>query len=267
YELLEGLEPDLHVLEERDFVRRRHGSAIEGEREYAIKHAVTREVAYASIPKAKRAHLHAAFAAWLERFGGGRDEHAPLLAHHFAEAARPEDADLAWAGEEAELERLRGQAVEWLRRSADLAVARYDIDEGLAYLARAVELSGDAAQQSEIWRARSPTAGRHRPTARPRGRDMPIPRRCRTAPPRGRPSAATIRRLARAGVRVRPPRRPRRDRRPRAAPLRRSDGRAAARARPGRRRSARARPRTRRGGGRASPSGCSRTQPRASPRA
>ncbi|HEY7003130.1 MAG TPA: adenylate/guanylate cyclase domain-containing protein [Gaiellaceae bacterium] len=55
YELLEGLEPDLRVLEERDFIRRRHGSAIEGEREYAVKHAVTREVAYGSIPKARRA--------------------------------------------------------------------------------------------------------------------------------------------------------------------------------------------------------------------
>jgi len=153
YELLEGLEPDLHVLEERDFVRRRHGSAIEGEREYAIKHTVTREVAYASIPKAKRARLHAAFAAWLERFGGGRDEHAPLLAHHFAEAARPEDADLAWAGEERELERLRSQAVAWLRRAADLAVARYDIDEGLLHLHRALGLDPADSERSEIWRA------------------------------------------------------------------------------------------------------------------
>ena len=31
-----------------------------GEREYAIKHALTREVAYASLPKARRARLHAA---------------------------------------------------------------------------------------------------------------------------------------------------------------------------------------------------------------
>ena len=151
YELLEGHEPDLRVLEERDFVRRRHGSAIEGEREYAIKHAVTREVAYASIPKARRARLHAAFAGWLERFGGGRDEHAPLLAHHFAEAARPEDADLAWGGEEQELERLRALAVSWSRRAAELAVARYDIDEGLLSLHRAAAIA-DGDERSEIWR-------------------------------------------------------------------------------------------------------------------
>src|SRR5206468_9677188 len=98
YELLEGLEPDLRVLEERDFIRLRLGSSIEGEREYAIKHAVTREVAYTSIPRARRARLHAAFASWVERLGGGRDRHAPLLAHHYTEAWRPEDADLARAG-------------------------------------------------------------------------------------------------------------------------------------------------------------------------
>src|SRR5207302_6473152 len=50
YELCADADPDLRQLEQRDFVRRRLGSSIEGEREYAIKHAVTREVAYASIP-------------------------------------------------------------------------------------------------------------------------------------------------------------------------------------------------------------------------
>jgi class 3 adenylate cyclase len=153
YELCEGHQPDLRVLEERDFVRRRHGSAVEGEREYAIKHAVTREVAYASIPKARRAHLHAAFAGWLERFGSGRDEHAPLLAHHYAEAARPEDADLAWSGEVQELERLRARAVTWLGRAAELAVARYDIDEALGELHRALGLEPDRDDARRIWKA------------------------------------------------------------------------------------------------------------------
>ena len=40
--------------------------------------------------------------------GEGRDEHAALLAHHYAEAVRPEDVDLAWAGDDAELGHLRG---------------------------------------------------------------------------------------------------------------------------------------------------------------
>ncbi len=46
-------------------------SSIEGQREYAIKHALTREVAYESLLKAKRALLHAGLAEWLERNGHG----------------------------------------------------------------------------------------------------------------------------------------------------------------------------------------------------
>ncbi|HYX77423.1 MAG TPA: hypothetical protein VE757_09635, partial [Gaiellaceae bacterium] len=152
YELLGDAVPDFEVLEARGFVRRRQTSSIAGEREYAIKHALTREVAYASLAKADRAHLHAGFAAWVERIGGG-DERAALLAHHLAEAVRPEDADLAWAGEEAELERLRSQAITWLRRAAYLAVGRYELDDGIALLERALELDDDPAEQAAIWRA------------------------------------------------------------------------------------------------------------------
>jgi class 3 adenylate cyclase len=151
YELCPGTEPDLRLLEERDFIRLRLGSSIEGEREYAIKHAVTREVAYASIPKARRAHLHAALADWLERFGGGRDELAPILAHHLAEAVRPEDADLAWAGEEEELKRVREKAIEWLGRAAELAIGRYELDEGISFLRTALELGPDRPGESSLW--------------------------------------------------------------------------------------------------------------------
>jgi len=119
------------VLEERDFIRRRAGSSIAGDREYAIKHALTREVAYAGLPRARRARLHAAFARWLERTGEGRDEYAPLLAHHYAEALRPEDADLAWSEDEAQLPALQEKAIVWLRRTAELALARYELDEAL----------------------------------------------------------------------------------------------------------------------------------------
>lgn len=151
-ELVGGDEPDLGLLEERDFIRRRAGSSMAGESEYALKHALTREVSYASVPKARRARLHAAFAGWLERVGEGRDERAALLAHHYAEAARAEDADLAWAGEDVELARIRGQARRWLRRAAELALAGYDIDEALALLHQALEHERDEAGRAEIWR-------------------------------------------------------------------------------------------------------------------
>jgi class 3 adenylate cyclase len=151
YELVPELQPDFRVLEDRDFIRRRAGSTISGETEYAFKHQLTREVAYAGLPKGRRARLHAEFAAWLERFGGGRDEHAALLARHYAEAVRPADADLAWAGAEEQLERVQTTAIGWLRRAAELAVARYDIDEALDLLHDAVELAPSEIQV-EVWR-------------------------------------------------------------------------------------------------------------------
>src|SRR5438876_4701198 len=141
------------ILEERDFVRRRPGSMLPGEREFGFKHALTREVAYASLPKARRGRLHAAFAGWIEQHGGGRDEHAPLLAHHFAEAVRPEDVDLVWAGEQRQLETLRAKALTWLRRAAELAGARYALDEQIDLLRRAVELDPSPTGRRGLSRA------------------------------------------------------------------------------------------------------------------
>jgi class 3 adenylate cyclase len=152
YELVEA-KPDLRVLEDRDFVRRRAGSSMAGEREYLIKHALTREVAYESIPRARRARMHAALAAWLERREPGRDDLASLLAHHYAQAVRPEDADLAWAGERNELERLRGKALLWLERAAEFAMRRYELEDALALLHRALSLQPDEEAQARVWRS------------------------------------------------------------------------------------------------------------------
>jgi hypothetical protein len=153
YELVQGGRPDFGLLEERDFVRRRGGSSIAGEREYAIKHALTREVAYATLPKAKRAQLHAAFADWLERSAERHDQYAALLAYHYLEAARPEDVDLAWAGQDEQVVQLRQRGVSWARRAAELALGRYEIDEGLSLLGRALELEEDPRRQAELWQS------------------------------------------------------------------------------------------------------------------
>ena len=153
YELVTGAEPDLRVLEERDFIRRRPGSSLEGDREYSIKHALTREVAYGSLPKARRAELHAAFARWFEETMGGRAEYAAILAHHYAESVRPEDVDLAWSDRPEELATLRGRALEWLQRAADLAIGRFEIDEGLGLLHRALDLETDEGRRVDLWRA------------------------------------------------------------------------------------------------------------------
>ena len=149
-DLVEG-SPDFELLEEREFILRRAGSSIADEQEYAIKHALTREVAYESLLKAKRAPLHAGFAEWLERRAEGQDEHASMLAHHYAEAVRPELLDLAWSGREDQAEQLRVKALAWLTRAAELARSRYEMDDALALYHRALELEADPTRQAELW--------------------------------------------------------------------------------------------------------------------
>jgi tetratricopeptide (TPR) repeat protein len=60
--------------------------------------------------------------------------------------------DLVWADEPAGAERLRLKAAFWLRRAGELAVARYDLDEGIALLHEAVELESEATAEAELWR-------------------------------------------------------------------------------------------------------------------
>ena len=145
-------EPSFEVLEERDFIRARGDSSNAGEREYAFKHALTREVAYSSIPKARRGRLHAALADWMTATDRATDEYASLLAYHYSEAARPEDADLVWGDDPSELERLRTAAVAWLRRAGELASGRYELEEAVDLFTRAVELSRDDYERALIWR-------------------------------------------------------------------------------------------------------------------
>jgi class 3 adenylate cyclase len=150
YELVGGM-PDFELLTERDFIRRCAGSTLPGEREYSIKHALTREVAYRGLPKAKRAELHAGFARWLERGGERSDQHAALIAHHYAEAVRPEDIDLAWSGHEVEAALLRAKALEWSKRAATLSIGRYEIEDGIALLHQAVTLESDPVERADLW--------------------------------------------------------------------------------------------------------------------
>ena len=130
----------LALLEQRDFVRRVRHRVVLDERHFSFKHALIRDVAYESLPHAARAKLHGRFAGWLEQEGGGRDEHAPLLAHHYAAAA-------------SQLQELRPQAVQWLRRAADLAVNAYDVDVALELLHRALTLAARPKDRIELWLA------------------------------------------------------------------------------------------------------------------
>ncbi|HMN98038.1 MAG TPA: adenylate/guanylate cyclase domain-containing protein [Miltoncostaeaceae bacterium] len=152
-ELLNGSVPDLAALEKRGLVAAHPRSRLRGEVEYEISHAVIREVAYESIPRASRARLHARFAAWLEARAERPAEHATTLAHHYAEAVRPEHADLAWAHDAPQLATLRRSARRWLRVAASAATARFELSTAIAFLERFLALTpagDDDEERTEV---------------------------------------------------------------------------------------------------------------------
>ena len=77
----------LHALERKEFVRRERRSSVAGETEYAFRHVLVRDVAYGQIPRAGAAEKHRRAAEWIEALGRPED-HAELLAHHYAKRAR-----------------------------------------------------------------------------------------------------------------------------------------------------------------------------------
>jgi tetratricopeptide (TPR) repeat protein len=70
-----------------ELVRPAVRSSMAGDAEYAFWHVLTRDVAYAQLPRSARAKRHAAAARWLEGQSGDRAEDiADVLAHHWATA-------------------------------------------------------------------------------------------------------------------------------------------------------------------------------------
>ena len=149
--LVAPAEPNLAVLEQRAFAQRTGDSSIGGGTRYAFRHQLTREVAYASLPKSDRGRLHAAVGRFLER--NPDDARAPFLAHHFEQSVRDDYAVLAWGDRPDELDALRARAVHWLRVAAQLAASSYDIDAAVAMYERAIELAADDPTRFELWRA------------------------------------------------------------------------------------------------------------------
>ena len=71
------VEEQLHALERKEFVRRERRSSVAGEAEYAFRHVLVRDVAYAQIPRAGRADKHRLAAEWIESLGADRAEDTP----------------------------------------------------------------------------------------------------------------------------------------------------------------------------------------------
>jgi class 3 adenylate cyclase/tetratricopeptide (TPR) repeat protein len=147
----EGLDlgSTLVTLQEKDLLVTSAGSRLAGEREYAFKHVLIRDVAYGMLPKSVRCRKHVEVAEFIrERAGERADGFVGLVAEHFARAA----ALGSEAGLDAEaLGKLQAQAQESLEAAGDAAAALYSNAEAFDRYTAALELS-DALDDADVAR-------------------------------------------------------------------------------------------------------------------
>jgi predicted ATPase len=128
------LEDALDALEARDLIRHEPQSWIEREEQFAFKHALIRDVAYATVPRVRRRELHAKVARFLEQATAGAGATATALARHWREA-----------GENA-------HALEYVLLAAEQAGRGWAKDEAAALYGEAYELCDDPGHKREILR-------------------------------------------------------------------------------------------------------------------
>ncbi len=128
----------LEALEQKDLLRTHLRSQIRGDREYAFKHDLIRDVAYETLARADRRLLHGRLVGWIELIGGERvEEYLDLLAHH---------AMLAEAWE---------KALEYAQRAGEKAQAMYTPRAAIEQFTHALEAA------HHLGRVASPKYSRH----------------------------------------------------------------------------------------------------------
>jgi class 3 adenylate cyclase/tetratricopeptide (TPR) repeat protein len=114
------IQPHLDDAVMRDLISEERG--LDMDPTFRFKHILVRDVAYASLPKARRAELHARVAEWLSRWAGDRrDEFVEIEAYHLEQAVLLQ-LELTGQAEPVAHE----AAVAALSRSAELALQRED---------------------------------------------------------------------------------------------------------------------------------------------
>jgi predicted ATPase/class 3 adenylate cyclase len=130
----------LSGLEEKDLVIASSASRLAGEREYAFKHSLIRDVAYGMLPKAIRCRKHFEVGGFIEDRAGERGEGAvALVAEHYARAATlGAEAGL----EPDELRDMNEKALQFLEAAGDAAASLYSNQEALGHYRGARGLNG-----------------------------------------------------------------------------------------------------------------------------
>jgi tetratricopeptide (TPR) repeat protein len=156
-----AVEDSLAALVEKDLIVPTPASRVVGEREFAFKHALVRDVAYSTLPRAVRARRHFELAGIIEgRLGENRGGVAALLAEHNRKAAElagqadfPVDELLSMRAASAQASEAAGDVAASLYSNAE-ALVHYDNALGLPSgldldeRARIEESSGDTAFRS-----------------------------------------------------------------------------------------------------------------------
>jgi class 3 adenylate cyclase/tetratricopeptide (TPR) repeat protein len=142
----------LRSLERRGLVSARTSSTIEGQPEFIFRHVLIRDVAYASVPKARRARAHAETGLWIEELAGERlEEFGEVLAYHYAAAVAGVDADLAWADAPGQRDELRERAVRALLAAGNSARQRFAIDKAIDLHDQALALAANDSERAEAF--------------------------------------------------------------------------------------------------------------------
>ena len=140
----------LAALEEKDLVITNPGSRLTGQREYAFKHVLIRDVAYGMLPKAVRCRKHVEVGEFIRERAGDRIEaFVGIVAEHYARAAA---LGLDGGLEPEELSELRREALELLEAAGDAAAQLYSNAEAFERYSAALELTDelDPGDQARI---------------------------------------------------------------------------------------------------------------------
>lgn len=131
----------LQRLVRKEFVRRERASSMAGEPEFAFRHALVRDVAYAQLPRAARAEKHRLAAEWIAASGAPRPD---LVAHHYVQAvelARATGADTA---------QLEPPARVALRAAGDRAASLGAYPDAVALYRCALELAPEGEERRRV---------------------------------------------------------------------------------------------------------------------
>jgi class 3 adenylate cyclase/tetratricopeptide (TPR) repeat protein len=139
----------IDTLMARGLIRPRPTSSIAGASEFAFEHALTREVAYGSIPRSRRSAAHRAVLDWMERGTRGRDEEFAELMGHHAELAGDSARTARFAmlaGHRHRRVYAAEEAIRWYERAA-AAVELVPADRISAVRAELLHSRGEALEQ------------------------------------------------------------------------------------------------------------------------